>query len=184
MIKHILFLYSIIISVLSFALPPAGNEGYDAFFTWTENKKLTWSDFQGDPLENSSEVAMATSSVEFFYATKNKQVTWTVTAKYFPKLSWSKKKLQSDYILKHEQLHFDITELYARLFRKRLKENVFSVNDIPKLNSISNNIMKEWSQEENLYDKETNHSMNEQKQAEWSVNLKQRLDALKEFASK
>ena len=44
--------------------------------------------------------------------------------------------------------------------------------------------MKEWQEEQDDYDNETNHSMNEKKQAEWNLNLKQRLDALKEFASK
>ena len=86
--------------------------------------------------------------------------------------------------MQHEQLHFDITELYARLFRKRLAENIKSTGDLSKISGISNTIMKEWQEEQDDYDKETNHSMNEKKQAEWNLNLKQRLDALKEFASK
>ena len=86
--------------------------------------------------------------------------------------------------MQHEQLHFDITELYARLFRKRLDENIKSTGDLSKISGISNTIMKEWQEEQDDYDNETNHSMNEKKQAEWNLNLKQRLDALKEFASK
>lgn len=144
-------------------LPPKGDIGYKTFFTWNENRKLNWNDFQGKPMDNVGEVAMAASAVEFYYYTKNKEVGWTVTAKYFPKLSWSKKKLQSDYILKHEQLHFDITELYARLFRQRLKESVKSTKDLNKLKAISKQIMKEWNDEENDYDRETNHSIDEKK---------------------
>lgn len=175
-------LFSLLISAKQ--LPPKGDDGYKTFLTWNENRKLTWNDFQGKPMDNTAEVAMTASSVEFYYYTKNNQVGWTVTAKYFPKLSWSKKNLQSDYILKHEQLHFDITELYTRLFRKRLKESVKSIKDMDKIKSISKQIMKEWNNEENDYDRETQHSTDEKKQAEWNLNLQQRLDALKEFASK
>jgi hypothetical protein len=174
----------LLLTAATYALPPASDERYNSFFTWTENKKLTWPDFQGVPIDNAAEVAMATSSVEYSYYTKNKQVFWTVLAKYYPKLSWSKKSKQSNYILQHEQLHFDITELYARLFRKRLAENIKSTGDLSKISGISNTIMKEWQEEQDDYDNETNHSMNEKKQAEWNLNLKQRLDALKEFASK
>lgn len=181
---HLLLISTFLTLVSAFALPPAGDEGYKTFFTWNENRKLNWSDYQGKAINNAAEVAMTASSVEFSYYTKNNQIGWTVTAKYFPKLSWSKKNLESDYILKHEQLHFDITELYARLFRKRLKENVKSARDITLLRSIGKTIMKEWAEEENDYDNETKHSTDEQKQAEWNLNVQERLDALKEFASK
>ncbi len=161
-----------------------GSGGYKVFFTWKADRRLIWSDFQAKPVDFASEVAMTASSVEFSYYTKRSQINWSVSAKYFPKLSWSKKELQSDYILKHEQLHFDITELYARLLRKRLKENILSVSDVFKIKSITKNIMKEWEEEENDYDRETKHSTDAQKQQEWNFNLQQRLDALKEFASK
>jgi predicted secreted Zn-dependent protease len=69
-------------------------------------------------------------------------------------------------------------------FVRRLAENIKSTGDLSKISGISNTIMKEWQEEQDDYDNETNHSMNEKKQAEWNLNLKQRLDALKEFASK
>ncbi len=182
--KILLFISFVVTLVSAFALPPAGDEGYKTFFTWTVNRSLKWADFQGTPIDYASEVAMTASSVEFSYYTKGNQIDWVVTAKYFPKLSWSKKKLQSDYILKHEQLHFDITELYARLFRKRLAENVHSAKDIVKLKVISKDIMKEWANEENDYDRETKHSTDVKQQTAWNLSIQQRLDELKDFASK
>ncbi len=179
----LLYILMILFSV-AFTLPPYGSSGYEAFFTWKENRKLSWNDFQGKPNNNSSEVAMAASSVEFSYSTKNNQIEWTVTAKYYPRLSWSIKSLESDYILKHEQLHFDITELYTRLFRKQLKEKVHSAKDLAKLKSISNNILKKWTNEENNYDNETNHSVDIQKQRLWQLNIQERLDVLKDYSSK
>lgn len=176
-----LFLF---VTLVSYALPPAGDEGYKVFFTWSSDRKLKWDDFQGTPYANAAEVAMTASSVEFNYHTRGNEIGWTVTAKYFPKLSWSNKQLQSDIILKHEQVHFDITELYARMFRKQLQENVHSTADIPTLKAIGKNIMKQWSQEENRYDQETNHSVNTAQQLKWEKDIQQRLDSLQEFASK
>src|SRR5690606_40361550 len=40
---------------------------------------------------------------------------------YFnPHLSWVVPASRNDYLLKHEQLHFDITELHARKLRREL----------------------------------------------------------------
>lgn len=176
------FLYSLLNA--AHALPPRGSEEYKTFFTWNENHKLKWSDFQAVPVPNSSESAMTASSVEFSYFTRGNQVSWEVTAKYFPKLSWSKRSDQSDYILQHEQGHFDITELYARMFRKQLAENIRSAKDVPKMSAISREILKDWDKEESAYDKETRHSLDSTRQKEWLTKLQQRLDALKDFASK
>ena len=44
--------------------------------------------------------------------------------------------------------------------------------------------MKEWQLEENKYDLETKHSIDEQKQAEWALSIQKRLDALQAFSSK
>jgi hypothetical protein len=164
------------------AQPATGN--YKEYIGWKDSVKLTWNDFKAAPINNAAEAAMTASSMEFSYKTKNNQLFWNVNVKFFPLLSWSNKSKQSDYILKHEQLHFDITELYARLFRKQLTESVSSIKDIPKLKSINKKILQEWQAEQNKYDRETNHSINEAKQLEWNKNIQLRLDALKAFASK
>lgn len=165
-------------------LPPIGSAKYNTFYTWSAERKLTWADFQGDIEPNAQEAAMTASSVEFGYGMKANKISWIVTAKYFPEISWSKKNKQTDYILKHEQLHFDITELYARLLRQRLKENIKTAKDYSKIKAISKQTLSEWNKEQNDYDKETNHSMNEKIQAEWNANVQERLDALSAFASK
>jgi hypothetical protein len=170
--------------ILQAELPPYGSKMYKTFFVWNENRKLNWYDFQGKAIANASEAAMTASSIEFSYAVNGNQLTWLVTPKFYPKISWTKKNMQSDYVLKHEQLHFDITELYARLFRQRLFENVKSAKDIEKLKKISKQIIEEWQQEENDYDIETNHSIDEKKQAEWNLNVEERLINLKEFTSR
>lgn len=182
--SQLVFAFLFFSLILQAELPPYGSKMYKTFFVWNENRKLNWNDFQGKTIANASEAAMTASSIEFSYAVKGDEITWIVTPKYYPKISWSKKNMQSAYVLKHEQLHFDITELYARLFRQRLVENVKSAKDIEKLKKISKQIIKEWQEEENDYDKETNHSIDEKRQAEWNLNVEERLNNLKEFTSR
>lgn len=170
--------------LMAFKLPPSGSEAYKSYFNWSEGRKLVWDDFQGKPIANAAEVAMTASSVEFSYTSKGNQLNWEVHAKFYPKLSWSTKKKQTDYILQHEQLHFDITELYARTMRKQLSAEVKSVKDIDKLKKIGDDILKQWHDEQEKYDRETKHSVDAISQYRWNETIQRRLDELADFASK
>lgn len=70
----------------------------------------------------------------------------------------------------HEQLHFEIVELFARKFRKVILETKFKRNGKKFQNEflqIYNRIDKEKDAYQSLYDQETNFSRNELKQKEW-----------------
>jgi predicted secreted Zn-dependent protease len=90
---------------------------------------------------------------------------------FSPKLSWKKSSGLNDYMLQHEQTHFDITELYARILRKRLSEEIKTIKDVKKISSIGREITKQWEIEQNTYDDETDHSINKETQAEWNANV-------------
>lgn len=182
--KQLLFLIVYFCFFTIDALPPSNNLLYKDFIVWSNDKKLEWNNFKGTPVENAAEVAMTASSVELNYNTNAKTLNWTVTPKFFPKLSWVKSPLKSAYILQHEQLHFDITELYARILRKQLTENIHSVNDLQQLQRIGRSIFKQWQEEENKYDIETNHSVDKEQQLLWENNIKERLEELSAFATK
>jgi len=66
------------------------------------------------------------------------------------------KYAQTNYVLKHEQLHFDITELFARKFRKDISNQTFkSVNHANKyIKKKFNYYFKELKKTHKLYDKE------------------------------
>ncbi len=157
------------------------------YLTWNDSVPLKWSDFQGKALENAPEAAMTSSQVEYSLFIKDSQAdtgyVWSVKAKFFPKLSWSKKDKQSNYILKHEQMHFAITELYARLLRKRLGELSGKNKTKANFKATAKEVMQLWSMEQNTYDLETRHSIDEAKQAEWNQIILQRLDELKAYAN-
>ncbi|HEY5407826.1 MAG TPA: hypothetical protein VIJ92_12095, partial [Ginsengibacter sp.] len=83
--------------------------------------------------------------------------------------SWRKPQINSDYHLLHEQHHFDITRIGAEKFIAEIqKANFTKGNYAALLTSIFDKVYQENSDIQHLYDKETNHSINVEKQLEWN----------------
>ncbi|HXB11149.1 MAG TPA: DUF922 domain-containing protein, partial [Bacteroidia bacterium] len=91
----------------------------------------------------------------------------------------------SDYILKHEQLHFDICELFARKLRKMMEETDFTKvkNIIPQIQSMYNKVNGEFVRYEEKYDNETNHGENPAKQKLWSDDVANQLKDLDKYSA-
>jgi len=92
-------------------------------------------------------------------------------------------KDSSESLLKHEQLHFDITELYARKMRQQLSQK-----NPDKEKSISaaiqktyNSLVIDLNSEQNRYDKETIHGTNEIKQLQWIDSIHKQLNQLENY---
>ena len=97
---------------------------------WTETQKLTWEDFRGKPVRSASFVASTNTGISFQYSYSIKNgdvnVEYSVESFFNPEGSWYVPEKVSPYILRHEQAHFDISELHARILRKNLEEKSFS----------------------------------------------------------
>jgi hypothetical protein len=91
----------------------------------------------------------------------------------------------SKYILEHEQMHFDITEVNARRLRKRIAEKDFTrVKNISAvIKSFYEKANADWNNEQNLFDKDTQHGLNPAKQNLWKVRIAEELNELEAFAS-
>jgi len=150
---------------------------------WRDEYKLTWNDFQAKPRK--SHFASALSDITFSVSIKsegNKLVVF-IEPSFNPKGSWVKKDDKSEYLLKHEQLHFDIYEVNARKFRKELQsKNLTSAN----AQSIVNKLIKKYSalnvKIQERYDKETDHSIKTEKQESWNKKIAAELEELKEYS--
>lgn len=146
-------------------------EGDAVKISWSENRQLIWEDFQGVPDTGDSFVASTNSGISFSfsYKVKNQKMTmdYEVQCNFYPELSWYKAGLVTDYILKHEQTHFDISELYARKLRKVMEETSFSNNPKVEVNKLYQNLENARQQMQIKYDFETDHSKNEPVEIQW-----------------
>lgn len=151
-----------------------------AELSWNEFYRLQWDDFQGEPDKNSQ--ADAATSVQIIakpFLVKTK-IHYDVVAKFNRKKSWYRD--QSSSLLAHEQLHFDIAEVYARKIRKKIEEmNRQGINNIKTYNTTIHKLLLESNDVDAQYDTETLHGAMSRKQAAWSEKIKSELASLKKY---
>jgi hypothetical protein len=148
---------------------------------WAENKKLSWNDFQGKPDESSPYKAKTESTLDIKISTKGMEAVIVMQTNFSKTASWVKTK--TDLLLKHEQTHFDITELWTRKFKQKLKGKTFPAHSFQRtLNSLHGEIQRESHAMQALYDKETNHSIIEKEQEKWTKKIGADLKSLSEFS--
>jgi hypothetical protein len=149
---------------------------------WSESRPLRWSDFKGNPKRSAQEEAMTDSGMSIELKCDGKTSKAVVKSYFNPHKSWTK-DTKSVELLKHEQLHFDITELFVRKLRKQL--SVLG-NDCDKLSKhiqeFYDRNYKEFVAYQDAYDRESNHSINKEKQAFWERKVAKELADLKELA--
>jgi len=158
------------VSILSFMfILPAENDG--GKMQWSETRPLSWSDFQGEPNGAADFVASTNSGISLSYSIGNRNGNYhfdfTVKSNFYPKQSWYRPEAASEYILKHEQTHFDISELHARKLRKKLTE--LTVTEHVKTDA--DKLYKETEQQrramQQKYDDESDHSKLQSAEFEW-----------------
>jgi hypothetical protein len=152
---------------------------------WEHNQKLTWKDFKGKPNKRSPYKAMTYASISSNLISFSKnELKIEVLCHFVKNKSW--KKTETDELLRHEQLHFDIAELAARKMRERVsKLNFKSLNTKnleQKLNTIFNLSVEEQVKMNQKYDSETNHSIKYKAQLNWENWIKEKLIETKEFS--
>ena len=99
----------------------------DNFILWQENKKLKIQDFKAENKDtikvNRQQFLGAISAIRIEYSSfqrnKNSVPDFSIKTYFDPNESWM--LLKNDYVLQHEQIHFDLTELYARKMRKSVE---------------------------------------------------------------
>ncbi len=154
----------------------------DDTINWSAGRRLVWSDFKGRPDGAREDAALTSSGIEFGYHYNEREgFSWHIACLFDKTKSWV--RVKDDYILAHEQGHFDITEIFARRLNKALKEYRFNENRMQKdVPAIYQSVMKEQAGMENQYDDETDNSRKKDKQAEWLKKIRNELGGLERFA--
>jgi len=171
------------IPILLFLTPlwlPAQDPGED-LVSWSSSRRLTWSDYQAAPERNSDAAASTTTYLMVNYHFKEGDFSYEIESKFSRTRSWGLHK--TPYILAHEQGHFDIAEVFARKFHKRLSEYRFNRRTYQHdLQKIYKDIIDEKEKAQNDYDRQTNHSINKEQQAIWLQRIDRWLKEYEDYA--
>ncbi len=167
------------ISVLLFS----GNTSSPDVIYWDDDKKLSWRDFQGKPKASDDYriSALTSSGIVHYRGCKDGKIIFKVRAYFEKKTSWVKEEAYNDYILAHEQLHFDVTELFARKLRKSLSERPFLCGEETAFEHYIQQFIKGWEAKQHAYDFMTRNSMDKQQQKEWERKITMELSLLEDY---
>jgi hypothetical protein len=151
---------------------------------WSATRRLTVADFLGRP--NTPLAASTSSDIKANIGCTDFVFNGSAQATFDPNTSWFRDpKHATEALLRHEQLHFDITEIYARKLRQKMvafKQTADCGKLQPAFNNLTKSVYTEWGREEARYDQQSNHGLNAAQQAAWEQQVQQRLEQLKEYA--
>ncbi len=144
--------------------------------TFLTSTKLNWNDFKGKPKAELNVAAI--SNVGFKYDADIAETNNTITinikvASFFIRSKSWKLNTATDYILEHEQLHFDIARVAADLFIKNIRRRKMNIDNFDtQLAAAYNEAWSEFSTLQRNYDSESNHSINKAQQEQWHTKVK------------
>ena len=180
MLKKIIF-YFLLVTLATIeansqdAVLPAFNQ-----LQWNEFYKLQWEDFRGEPDKDSHGDAATAVQISAKPFLVKKEIRYDVVALFNRSKSWARDKSPS--LLVHEQLHFDIAELYARKIRKKIRElNAEGVKDIKIYNAAIRALLLESNEADEHYDLETLHGALSKTQAAWSEKVMREMATLQRY---
>lgn len=152
----------------------------DDYIIWQENRKLTWEDFKAEPQRIGNTAAMTTTHLGFAYNITNGVISYKIDCRFDKKKSWG--LVKNDWILQHEQGHFDIAEIFARKLNELTAEYKFNRNTFKSdLDQIYKSVVAEKEIYQQQYDDETDYSRNKSKQEDWLKKIKNDLNESKDW---
>jgi len=153
----------------------------DRAIAWTAGRRLTWNDFQGDPPTDGSEGAKTSYTLYSAWKCRGSAFEFRVIAGFRPRQSWVRGVVLNDTtqrrtVLGHEQTHFDLAEVHARIMRRAFGDLTQPcAKTDAQLSALAQRLTQEEKAEQRRYDAETNHGLRASQQGAWSAAVARRL---------
>jgi len=178
----------LIIGILSFFLTKTNHLQKEDYILWTANRKLKFEDFKGKPKEFSffEKALSACAITNSRYIEIGKPPIFDIKAVFLINKSWI---VQKDSVtLKHEQVHFDIAELYARKTRKAIDSLVkLEERNVALYKAILEQNYQQCNSYNDKYDNDVYTVFDDdveyrfEEQDRWIKKIAKELEALKEY---
>lgn len=147
------------------------------------NVQLKWKDYQGDAEDDVNASALTSIGFRMGYKGTARQDSLVVIVEAFfdKQNSWAKKDTTA-YALKHEQIHFDITELYARKLKQSIQGATLTYKNYQSvLRDLERKAHHDLNTADSIYEAVTDYSKNKVEQKKWNDNIAVDLANLKAF---
>ena len=184
-IRHLIIVITLCLISLS-AVAKLGSFHVD----WDQSAPISWDLFQCSPPADASQRTEAAAihmtlrwHASYSVSSSNGGAMWTgqvaaitVTNTMEPTQSWVASGKAFENVLNHEQLHFDLNEVYRRKLESLLQatsscqattQQAAIDQLVSALTQKANAVLQRAEQIQGLYDSETVHSTNASEQARW-----------------
>jgi hypothetical protein len=162
----------------------------DEIIVWTTTRKLDWKDFRSKPPPNTLAAALSAISHDYAVGCRDQALQVRVQTIFVPGKSWVAYRIVSSGLasrvgIRHEQIHFDLAEVYARPIRRTLRElrDPCPRSDAELAGMVEQVIKEHWAAQRR-YDTETENGQLEAKQNDWEKRIAGELTALAAFAER
>ena len=159
----------------------------DSAMRWSSARRLRWSDFRGAPPSGGPEAARTAYGLYYGWKCRGQAFEFQVAAAFLPRQSWVKAQIVADTVesrrtLRHEQTHFDASEVGARRMRQYFANiaGACGMSD-EQLRALAQRLVTEEQGTQRRYDAETHNGLDAAKQAEWNREIARQLTALSRF---
>lgn len=155
---------------------------------WDSTIPLGWSQFRGPPQHEYATAAQTSSAVTYQIGCLGAETRFVVVATFSTTESWVRPDIPSDSIaspqvLRHEQLHFDLSEVLARELRLALATTPgLCPANLVRARQLFDSLSAASRTLQARYDEETGHGTLVTSQAIWSRRIRALLDALAAYA--
>jgi len=163
-------------------------DAFGQLIPWSAERPLEWGDFQGKkrPAKRRFDAVASTRIADKFDYCTLDSIHVSVSAVFNPYRSWKKYKRPSSYLLKHEQGHFDIAELYARKLRKEIsaaeRSPKHALHTKKWFTPVYYQQVSQMRRCQRRYDRQTRHSRRRDAQKRWEKKIATDLAALSNYA--
>ncbi len=156
----------------------------DVKLYWDELNSLSWEHFKPVVERSNNDAAMSSIAIESRSVIDKTGAFIRVRAVFDPQKSWVKNDCKTAYILNHEQMHYNIVEIFARKLRKAIATSTFKQATFKDdYNRLFDRLADEHEAYQERYDEETNHSIYKEDQEAWNTKIQAELDLLDEYAA-
>ena len=171
------FLISFVVILLSFTKKTTNG------VEWASRSKITWNDYKDTIPVNRVGDTWTVTGIRYHYDMAHDSILVQVNAYFADSESWAMKDVETAYLLNHCQRNFDISEIYARKFRKIISGYFPQTAFTDFIETNYDTIMYYRKAEEERYEKETNESKNKAMQAKWNKRIDSLLNTYSGFSS-
>ncbi len=153
----------------------------EQYIDWSNEKRLEWDDFKAPPVKNTDAAALTATHLGFSYSFINGKVSYDIVCRFDKTKSWG--LVKNEWILKHEQGHFDIAEIFARKLNQDVSEYKFNRKSFQKdLDDIYKKVVAEKEAYQNEYDTGSDYSRHRRYQNDWLKKIEKDLDETVDWA--